>query len=188
VSDTFRAFQPVTIPDSQLDSLLAMEEAALDVGASNLVACSTTTGNQYLYDGRELFGRFHETTDEIARLQSKLREERYSSKRIRRLYRQRTKRRDHAQNAPVRDLVERLYDEGVATVYVGDLTDVLDTRWSVRANEKTTTSGRSRSSSNASRASVKSMASLLKTSRKHGRVRRVPNVVTTRRRFATEIR
>jgi len=37
----------------------------------------------------------------------------------------------------VRDLVERLYDEGVATVYVGDLTDVLETHWSVRANEKT---------------------------------------------------
>jgi len=94
VSDTFRAFQPVTVPDSRLDSPLAFHEAALDVGANNLVACSTTTGNQYLYDGRELFGRFRETTDEIARLQSKLREGRYSSKRIRRLYRQRTKRRD----------------------------------------------------------------------------------------------
>jgi len=138
VSDTFRAFQPVTVPDSRLDSPLASEEAALDVGANNLVACSTTTGNQYLYDGRELFGRFRETTDEIARLQSKLREGRYSSNRIRRLYRQRTKRRDHhAQNALVRDLVERLYDEGVATVYVGDLTDVLEAHWSVRVNEKT---------------------------------------------------
>jgi len=98
---------------------------------------STTTGNQYLYDGRELFGRFRETTDEIARLQSKLREGRYPSNRIRRLYRQRTKRRDHAQNALVRDLAERLYDEGVATVYVGDLTDVLEAHWSVRVNEKT---------------------------------------------------
>ncbi len=172
VSDTFRAFQPVTVPDSRLDSPLASEEAALDVGANNLVACSTTTGNQYLYDGRELFGRFHETTDEITRLQSKLserrspsessetsgfadvaelrsaqsrktsssgrlREGRYSSKRIRRLYRQRTKRRDHAQNALVRDLVERLYDDGVAMVYVGDLTDVLESHWSVRVNEKT---------------------------------------------------
>ena len=155
VSDTFRAFQPVTVPDSRLDSRkleefpevengsrfrnspLASHEAALDVGANNLVACSTTAGNQYLYDGRELFGRFRETTDEIARLQSKLRKGRYSSKRIQRLYRQRTKRRDHAQNALVRDLVERLYDEGVATVYVGDLTDVLETHWSVRANEKT---------------------------------------------------
>jgi len=154
-SDTFRAFQPVTVPDSRLDSPLASHEAALDVGANNLVACSTTTGNQYLYDGRELFGRFRKTTDEIARLQSKLperwslsesrktessgrlREGRYSSNRIRRLYRQRTKRRDHARNALVRDLVGRLYDEGVATVYVGDLTEVLKTHWSARVNEKT---------------------------------------------------
>jgi putative transposase len=96
-----------------------------------------STGNQYLYDGRELFGRFRETTDEIARLQSKLRGGRYSSKRIRRLYRKRTKRRDHAQNALVRDLVERLYEQGVATVYVGDLTGVLETHWLMRVNEKT---------------------------------------------------
>jgi putative transposase len=92
----------------------------LDVGANNLVACTTTTGQQYLYEGRDLFARFRETTEEIARLQSKLREGRYSSRRIRRLYRTRTRRRDHAQDALVRDLMERLYDEGVATVYVGD--------------------------------------------------------------------
>jgi hypothetical protein len=37
----------------------------------------------------------------------------------------------------VRDLVERLYDKGVVTVYVGELTDVLETHCSVRVNEKT---------------------------------------------------
>jgi len=37
----------------------------------------------------------------------------------------------------VRDLVER-YDEGVATVYVGDLTDVLEAHWSVRVNDEKT--------------------------------------------------
>ncbi len=42
-----------------------------------------------------------------------------------------------AQNTLVRDLVERLYDEGVGMVYVGDLTGVLETHWSVRVNEKT---------------------------------------------------
>ena len=135
--DTFRAFQPVTIPDSRQDSPLASHEAALDVGANNLVACTTTTGQQYLYEGRDLFARFRETTEEIARLQSKLREGRYSSRRIRRLYRKRTRRRDHAQDALVRDLMERLYDEGVATVYVGDLTDVLSTHWSAGVNAKT---------------------------------------------------
>ncbi|OVE82867.1 RNA-guided endonuclease InsQ/TnpB family protein [Natronolimnobius baerhuensis] len=136
-SDTYRAFQPVTVPDSRQDSPLADETAALDVGANNIVACSVSTGSQYLYEGRDLFERFRETTTEIGRLQSKLPEGRYSSNRIRRLYRQRTRRRDHAMNAVARDLVERLYDEGVATVYVGDLTDVLESNWSVRANAKT---------------------------------------------------
>ena len=125
------------MPDSRQDSPLASEEAALDVGANSLVACTTTTGQQFLYAGRDLFERFRETTGEITRLQSKLREGRYSSRRIRRLYRTRTRRRDHAQDALVRDLMERLYEEGVATVYVGDRTDVLSAHWSAEVNEKT---------------------------------------------------
>jgi putative transposase len=76
----------VTVSDETRDTPLADEKAALDIGANNLVACATTTGEQYLYEGRELFQRFRETTKEIARLQSKLREGRYSSERIRRLY------------------------------------------------------------------------------------------------------
>ncbi len=107
------------------------------MGANNLVACTTTTGQQYCYEGRNLFARFRETTEEIARLQSELREGRYSSRRVRRLYRTRTRRRDHAQDALVRDLIERLYAEGVATVYVGDLTDVLSAHWAAVVNEKT---------------------------------------------------
>ena len=134
---TFRASQPVTVSESERATPLADETAALDIGANNLVACTTTTGQQYLYEGRQLFERFRDTTREIARLQSKLREGRYSSKRIRRLYRQRTRRRDHAQEALCRDLIERLYDEGVSTVYVGNLTDILETHWSVETNAKT---------------------------------------------------
>src|SRR5699024_9464834 len=108
-----------------------------DIGVNNLVACTTTTGKQYLYAGRDQFERFRATTQEIARLQSKLRDGRYTSKRIRRLYRQRTKRRDHMQGALVRDFMERLHDEGVSKVYVGALTDVLKTHWSVESNAKT---------------------------------------------------
>ncbi|OYR64132.1 RNA-guided endonuclease InsQ/TnpB family protein [Halorubrum ezzemoulense] len=136
-AQSFRAFQPVTVDDSRLAHPLASEEAALDIGANNLVACTTTTGQQYLYEGRELFDRFRETTREIARLQSLLEDGRYSSHRIRRLYDRRTKRRDHAQDALARDLIGRLYDEGVSTVYVGALTDVLETHWSVETNAKT---------------------------------------------------
>jgi len=134
---TFRASQPVTVSDEIRDTPLADEKAALDISANNLVACTTTTGQQYRYEGRSLFDRFRETTREIARLQSKLREGRYSSERIRRLYQKRTRRRDHAQEALCRDLLERPYEDGVDTVYVGGLTDVLETHWSVETNAKT---------------------------------------------------
>jgi putative transposase len=139
LANTFRAFQPVIINDSRLDSPLASEEAALDVGANNLVACTTTTGSQLLYDGRDLFERFRKTTERIAHYQSLLETQRKSSKRIDRLYRKRTNRRNHAQDCLVRGLVERLYDEGVSTLSVGDLKGVLDTHWSPRVNEKTHT-------------------------------------------------
>jgi putative transposase len=136
---TYKAFQPVTVADdsSRLDTPLADETAALDVGANNFVACTTSTGRQFLYEGRDLFEQFRETTHEIASSQEQLAERRYSSNRIRSLYRNRTRRRDHAQNALVRDLMQRLHGAGVSTVFVGDLTDVLDTHWSVRANQKT---------------------------------------------------
>ncbi|AGB15303.1 transposase [Halovivax ruber XH-70] len=137
LADTFRAFQPVTVDDSQLDSPLASHEAALDVGANNLVACTVSTGSQYLYKGRGQFERFRETTHRIAELQSRLEGQRKTSKRIDCLYRKRTSRRNHAQDSLVRDLVERLYDEGVSTLYVGDIKGVLSTHWSARVNEKT---------------------------------------------------
>jgi transposase len=69
---TFRASQPVTVSEERRATPLADETAALDIGANTLVACITTTGEQYLYEGRELFELFRDTTREIARLQSKL--------------------------------------------------------------------------------------------------------------------
>ena len=74
--DTYRAIQPVR-DCSQWDTPLADHTAALDVGANNLVACTTTNGCQYLYTGRDLFDRFRETTLHIGELQSELREGRY---------------------------------------------------------------------------------------------------------------
>ena len=137
VDRTYRAIQPVTLDNSRQDSPRADHSAALDVGANTLVACTTTTGRQYRYAGRELFERFRDTTEEIARRQSLLPKGQYISWRIRRLYRRRTRRRDHAMDALTRDLMERLYEQGVSTVYVGDLTDILETHWSVDVNAKT---------------------------------------------------
>jgi putative transposase len=40
-------------------------------------------------------------------------------------------------DALAQNLFERLHVDGISTVYVGDLTEVLSTHWSVEANEKT---------------------------------------------------
>jgi Transposase and inactivated derivatives len=53
-------------------------------------ACTTTTGSQLLYEGRDLFEQFHETTERIAHSQSRLKNQPESSKRIDRSYRART--------------------------------------------------------------------------------------------------
>ena len=135
-SETFRAIQPVEVPADQQDSPLASSEAALDVGANNLVACTTTTGQQYLYEGRALFERFRETTERITEYWRKHDDTQNTSTRIERLYVKRSRRRNHAQDALVRDLVERLYADGVNVLYVGNLRDVLRRHWSVKANEK----------------------------------------------------
>jgi len=79
---TFRASQPVTVSDETRDTPLADETAALDIGANNLVACTTTTGEQYLYDGSRPFEQFRETSDRIAELTSKLDDQRRTSARI----------------------------------------------------------------------------------------------------------
>ncbi|AZQ16089.1 RNA-guided endonuclease TnpB family protein [Halorubrum sp. PV6] len=134
---TFRASQPVTIPDDTRATPLADDTAALDVGANNLVACTTTTGDQYLYDGSSPFDQFRDTTERIADLQSKLDDQQQSSTQVDRLSKVKYGRRDHAQDALVRDLVDRLYEKGVSTVYVGDLKDVLSTHWKPEVNAKT---------------------------------------------------
>jgi putative transposase len=87
-------------------------------------------GEQYVCDGRKLFDRFSHTIRDLARLQSKRQEGRYSSERIRWMCRERTRRRDHAQAALCRDLLKRLYAVGVDTLYIGGLTGVLGTHWS----------------------------------------------------------
>ena len=120
LADTFRAFQPVTVDDSRLDLPLALKEAALDVGANNLVVCTVTTGSQYLYEGRNLFEQFRKTTERIAHYQSLLENQREPTKRIDRLYRKRTNRRNHAQDCLVRDLVERLYRRNRASASGSD--------------------------------------------------------------------
>lgn len=144
-TESFTAKQPVTTlhetvtatqPSLATDSSDEEHVAAVDVGANNLVAVTTTTGHQRLYHGRPLFEQFHELTEQIAYLQSLLDDESYSSKRIQSLYDTRSAQRNHAQDALVRTLAEWFAGLGVTDVYVGKLDDVLKRHWSARVNEK----------------------------------------------------
>ncbi|WP_158057984.1 RNA-guided endonuclease InsQ/TnpB family protein [Halorussus halophilus] len=136
-TESYRAIQPVTVDSSQKEPQRGGAVAALDIGVNNLVACTVSNGEQYLYHGEKVFEEFRETTERIAYYSSKMSGRRRTSKRIDRLYRKRTNRRNHAQDALVRDLCTRLYENEVADVFVGDLSNVLSTHWSVRVNEKT---------------------------------------------------
>lgn len=144
-AETFTARQPVKNAVPRRDDQMAAAlpdggegaTAAVDIGANNLAAVTTSTGHQRLYHGRPAFQSFRQTTERIAALQEQLRRERYSSRRIRRLYRRRTERRNHLMDALVRDLAEWLHELEVGEVIVGDLDDVLSTHWSATVNEKT---------------------------------------------------
>jgi putative transposase len=90
-----------------------------------------------VYHARPEFKRFQRYSGQIARLQLGLPENRYSSQRIQRLHDKRTRKHNHSRNAAVKHICEWLLEQNVDTVYVGDLSDVLDTHWSAMVNEKT---------------------------------------------------
>jgi putative transposase len=142
-AETFRARQPVKDAVRRRDDSLAATSgddgavAALDIGANTLVAATISTGHQRLYHARPEFERFRETTERIATLQGRLESGEWSSQRIRRLYRRRTARVYHLQDALIRDLAAWLAGLGVGEVICGDLAGVLQAHWSATVNEKT---------------------------------------------------
>jgi putative transposase len=110
---------------------------AIEVGANNTLALVTSTGDTAVYHARPEYERFQVLSGLIAELQSQLPENQYTSKRIQRVYDQRGEKRDHSRDAAVKHAADWLPERNVDTVYVGDLTDVLDTHWSAAVNEKT---------------------------------------------------
>ena len=120
-----------------LTSENATHAAAIDIGANNTLAIVTDQGETAVYHARPEFDRFRRLSERIAELQSELSDNRYSSRRIERLYDERGRKRDHARDAAVKHAAEWLLARNVDTVYVGDLTGVLDAHWSTSVNEKT---------------------------------------------------
>ncbi|RXK47712.1 transposase [Halorientalis pallida] len=139
-TESFTAHQPVTFRHDTTRAAASGDEdvvAAVDVGANNFVAVTTTNGHQAVFDARPLFDRFHRITERIAELQSQLPDGEHSSRLIEKLYDRRRRQRDHAQDALIRYLA-RLFEEwGVGEVYVGKLDDVREEHWSAVVNEKT---------------------------------------------------
>lgn len=155
-TDTFTAHRPMTfsadllghgsaqadsdhssLADAATDGGNSAASAAVDIGANNLAAITTSHGHQRLYHGRPLFRRFRRTTQRIARLRSRLDEDTDTSTLIQNLYTRRSRRRNHAQDALVRQLAAWFAQLGVTDVYVGDLDDVCEKHWSAMVNEKT---------------------------------------------------
>jgi putative transposase len=139
-TESFTAHQPVTfLHDTTRVSDSSDEEcvAAVDVGANNFVAVTTTNGHQRVFHARPLFDRFHHITERIADLQSQLPDDEHSSRLIEKLYDRRRRQRDHAQDALVRHLARLFEERGVGEVYVGKLDDVREEHWSATVNEKT---------------------------------------------------
>jgi putative transposase len=147
-ADQLRVQHPVRIqPDNlqeqredafthTLDTENTTQKAAIDVGANNTLAVVTEGGETAVYHARPEFARFQSYSERIATLQSKLPDNEYTSHLIRRLYDARSRTRDHSRDAAVKHAAEWLLERNVDTVYVGDLTDVLDTHWSTDVNEK----------------------------------------------------
>ncbi|MFC7208992.1 transposase [Natronoarchaeum sp. GCM10025321] len=148
-ADVLRVKHPVRIrPDTlqeqrldafthTLDTENTTYSAAIDVGANNTLAIVTTTGETAVYHARPEFDRFQVLSGLIAELQSELPDDQYTSKRIQRVYDDRGRKRDHSRDAAVKHAADWLLECNVGTVYVGDLTDVLDAHWSATVNEKT---------------------------------------------------
>ncbi len=111
--------------------------AAVDIGANNLAAITTSNGYHRLYHGRPLFNRFHSHTERIAELQSILPAGVWSSTLIRGKYMLRSDQRDHAMDALIRNLGEWLAAIGVSELIVGNLDDVRENHWTAEVNEKT---------------------------------------------------
>jgi putative transposase len=147
-ADQLRVQHPVRIqPDTlreqredafthTLDTENTTQAAAIDVGANNTLAVVTERGETAVYHARPEFDRFQRYSERIATLQSELPEDEYTSNRIKRLYDARSRKRDHSRDAAVKHAADWLLEQNVDTVYVGDLTDVLDTHWSAEVNEK----------------------------------------------------
>ncbi|MFC6723421.1 transposase [Halobium palmae] len=152
-SECFRVNQPVIVQPDYLDVVRQADfpttlnqenteatnslSAAIDVGANNTLTIVTSEGDSLVFQARPQFSEFQHGYDEISELQSRLPENVYSSERIRRRFDSLYDSRDHHRDAAVKHAARWLLTQGVETVFVGDVSDVLSTHWQAGTNQKT---------------------------------------------------
>ena len=84
------------------DSENTTHSAAIDVGANNTPAVVTDPGDTAVYHARPELERFQQQSERIATLQSELPNDQYTSHRIRRIYGDRSRKRNHSRDAAVK--------------------------------------------------------------------------------------
>ncbi|MFW6064320.1 MAG: RNA-guided endonuclease InsQ/TnpB family protein [Candidatus Natronoplasma sp.] len=127
LDDCWRAYQSVEVKPRHQPS--GQKTAYVDLGVIYPVTAYIEGENTSVaYNGRPLLSKWWLFNKQIASTQSRLKEEndRYSSKRLKRLYRKRKRVfRDEIRKIMNR-FVERCYQAGVDTIVAGDLTDIRD--------------------------------------------------------------
>lgn len=100
------------------------KRASIDLGICNLTACIVEgSRTAYIYSGRAVLSDWRYWTKKIATEQkrlAKVNEER-TSKKLKAMFRIRVRRLDHAINAMLRDLYEKLEERGVTKLITGNL-------------------------------------------------------------------
>jgi putative transposase len=106
-----------------------LKRASIDLGICNLATCVVEGGDRaYVYSGRAVLSDWRYWTKRIASCESDLKKTngRDTSCELSRLYHVRKRRLNHAVDAMLRDLFERLEAQGVTDLIVGDLNYIRD--------------------------------------------------------------
>ena len=110
---------------------------SIDLGICNIATLYVPNERPLIYSGRAVLSDWTYHTKKITDLQSQLKQEQYTSRQIRKLFRTRQRRFIHANNSMLRDLFERAAKMGVTHLAVGDLNGIRDGKdLGARTNQK----------------------------------------------------
>lgn len=97
---------------------------SIDLGICNIATLYVPDKRPLVYSGRSVLSDWVYHTKKIAQLQSQLKQNQHTSKRIQKLFRKRQRRFRHAVNAMLRDLFEHAQKMAVTHLAVGDLNGI----------------------------------------------------------------